>query len=421
MTKFSLPYGRGEWTLNLPDSRSVELIQPRQALATQDPVQVVADALANPLDGLTLERFKGARSVAIAVNDKTRPAPHHVILPPLLDRLRDIGIADENILLLTATGTHAPMTTDEIRRLLPEAIVNRYAVCSHDCDNEQQLVDVGITSRGTPVFVNRAFYSADLRIVTGDIEPHHFAGFSGGVKPAAIGLAGRRTINANHRWLTDPHAAIGVYEQNPVRQDIEEIGARMGVHYALNAILNGEHQVLHALAGQPLRVMAEGIPMVRRAAETPVKHLFDLVIASAGGHPKDINLYQAQKALTSASMITRPQGTIMLAAACPEGSGSYSYEAFMHGMTDHQQVLEKFHATGFQVGPHKALQIAREALQKRMIIVSEMDPSLTERLLLAGAPDLQAAVDRVLAELPPDARIAIMPHATTTLPTFIRE
>lgn len=421
MSTWILPYGRSEIALEIPDEREVDGIQPHAVCGAADPYQVVARALDEPLDGIGLSSFTGARCAAIAVNDKTRPAPHEVILPPLLERLHRIGIHDERITILVATGTHTPLTDMEIRNLLPEDIVERYRVETHDCDNAGALISLGTTRRGTPVWVNRRFYEADLKIVTGDIEPHHFAGFSGGVKTAAIGLTARKTINTNHRWLLDENSAIGIYETNPLRQDIEDIGAMIGVDFALNMILNPEHKVVYALAGAPLLVMEAGIPMVRRFAETPVHGLYDLVVASAGGHPKDINLYQAQKALTFASMITKPGGTIILAAACVEGTGSAGYERFMEGVHSHGEVLEKFNQTGFEVGPHKALQIARVAMQKRIILVSEMSEDITVRLLLESAPDGATALARVLKDLPKDARIAVMPHATTTLPHLIQE
>lgn len=416
MPTWTLPYGRSEVILEIPGTWEVDVIQPRITEGAPDPRLALARALDAPLDGLGLSSFAGAQSAAIAVNDKTRPAPHTVILPPLLERLNRIGIPDERITLLVATGTHMPLTEDEIHAHLPADIVKRFRVESHDCDQTGNLIALGSTPRGTPVWVNRRFYEADLKIVTGDIEPHHFAGFSGGVKTAAIGLTARETINTNHRWLLDENATIGMYQGNPLRQDIEDIGAMIGVDFALNMILTPEHEVIHALAGAPKRVMEAGIPLVRRAAETPVRGLYDLVIASAGGHPKDINLYQAQKALTFAAMITQPGGTIILVAACSEGIGSVGYERFMDGIQSHSEVLDKFNRVGFQVGPHKALQIAREALRKRIIVVSDMPQVWTDRLLLESAPDVATALQRTLAKMPESARIAVMPHATTTLP-----
>ena len=201
----------------------------------------------------------------------------------------------------------------------------------------------------------------------GNVEPHQFQGFSGGVKSAAIGLAGRETINHNHARMIDPRAQLGHYADNPARQDVEEIGAMIGVHLALNAVLNGQKQIVHAVAGEPRAVMEAAIPLSRQVSQAPVAAPFDLVIASAGGHPKDLNLYQAQKALAHAALVTRDGGTVIVVAACPEGTGSRSYEAWMQGVGSHEEVFARFEREPFRVGPHKAFLMSRDAARVRTL------------------------------------------------------
>jgi nickel-dependent lactate racemase len=268
--------------------------------------------------------------------------------------------------------------------------------------------------------VNRRWLEADLRIVVGNIEPHQFMGFSGGVKSAAVGLTGRATINANHAMMTAAGAEINRYDDNPCRQDVEEIGRMIGVDYALNAVLNDHKQVVHALAGDPRDVMARGIPLLRAIFEVKVDEPFDLVIASPGGRPKDINLYQAQKALAHATMIARPRATVILVAECPEGTGSAGYEKWMreHAFGSQAAVLEAYAAEGYRIGPHKAWQIARDATRVRLAFVSGMARDLSEMLLLNPAASLDAAVARALDALPPRARIAVMPFANATIPVL---
>jgi nickel-dependent lactate racemase len=260
---------------------------------------------------------------------------------------------------------------------------------------------------------------ADLRIVVGNLEPHHFMGFSGGAKSAAIGLAGRSTINSNHAMLPHPNAKTGHYEDNPMRQDVEAIGRMIGIHFAINAILNLEKEIVQVVAGDPTAVMLAGIPLARQVCQVPVLGLYDLVIASAGGHPKDINFYQSQKALTHSALITRDQGKIILAAACPEGSGSLSYEHFMEGLDRWEAVVEQFQQQGFQVGPHKAFQVARIISRTQAILVSQLPPEQVKRLLLKPAPNLDSAIGFALADLGPDSRIAVMPYAVTTVPVLL--
>ena len=226
MTSYLLPYGKSFQTVEAEPGLS-DLILPNEIQEAPEPGKLIYNALKNPLE-FDPAPYKNCRSVAIAVNDKTRPVPHDVILPPLMTWLSEQGIANESIKFWIATGSHPPMSPEEYPKILPVEICSTYSIESHNIDDLSNLVDLGSTRRGTPIQVNRKYYQSDLKIVVGDIEPHHFAGFSGGYKTAAIGLAGRDTINTNHRMLQDPNAWIAVYEENPLRQDIEEIGAKIG-------------------------------------------------------------------------------------------------------------------------------------------------------------------------------------------------
>ncbi len=411
----NLPYGKFYQELEIPDNYDVDIIAPSDIPAAPHPLDIVKQAILSPMASSLIDYGK-ARSVAIAINDKTRPVPHQLLLPPLLQELEHIGIPTKAIRFFIATGTHQPMPASEFSRILPPEIIEEYAVVSHDCDDMTNLVELGTTQYGTMVLANKLYYESDLRIVVGDIEPHHFAGFSGGVKSAAIGLAGRDTINHNHTMLVDKNAVIGEYDQNPLRQDIEQIGKMIGIHFAVNAILNSNKQIVNTYAGDPAVVMQAGIRDARNIYQTYVHHLYDVVIASVGGHPKDINFYQSQKAITHSALITRDGGTIILVAACPEGSGSQSYEYFMQDIHSYPEVFEKFKREGFRVGPHKAFQVAREGVRVRIILVSEMNAKMVSSLLLEPANNLQEAFVKVRNGLSPDSQIAIMPRATNTIP-----
>lgn len=417
MKTFSLPYGQGRQTFHLPDGLPVEVVEPPDVPAAADPLAVVKAALDAPVGGVRLADFRGARAAAIAINDKTRPVPHEHLLPPLLRRLEGLGLPPDAITLLIATGAHLPMPPAEFARVVPAAVLARYPVLCHDADDAANLVHLGATSQGTPVWVNHRFLEADLRLVVGNVEPHQFQGFSGGVKSAAIGLAGRETIDRNHALMLDPRARLGRYADNPTRQDVEEIGELIGVHFALNAVLNGQKKIVHAVAGEPRAVMEAAIPLSRRVSQTPIAAPFDLVIASAGGHPKDLNLYQTQKALLPAALVTRDGGTVIVVAACPEGAGSRSYEAWMAGVGSHEEVLARFEHEPFRVGPHKAFLMSRDAVRLRTFLVSKMAPESVRRLLLTPAASVDAALKLVLPDLPEGARVGIMPRASSTIPS----
>lgn len=411
---YQIPYGKQKLSFTLPDDAHIEWLIPTDIPPAEDVAALVDAALANPVGAVRLEDFAGAQSAVVVISDKTRPIPHAAIIP-LLARLEALGIPPQATTLLIATGTHTPMPPEEFSRVLPDDLLARYPVVCHDCDDRDNLVYLGDTSRGNPVWANRLFMDADLRVVVGNIEPHQFMGFSGGVKSAAIGLTARETITRNHARMAESNDLLATYETNPIRMEVEEIGRMMGVHLALNTVLTRDKAVAEVLAGEPLAVMQVGMPRIRELYECVVDEPLDLVITSPGGHPKDINLYQGQKALTPASIVTRDGGTVILAAACPEGTGSADYEQWMEGMTSHEQVLARFTSEPFRLGRHKAFQIARDATRLRIIFLTEMPDAMVHRLLLEPADSLQAAIDAALRDLPARPRIGIIPVANATV------
>ncbi len=421
MSTHHLPYGRGQVTFGLPVDWQVTVLAPTAVPGLADPRAAVGEAIDHPVPpgNAPLDRLAGVRSAAIAINDKTRPVPLAILLPPLLERLALLGVPDDAVTLLIATGTHPVMRPEEFPALLPPEILARYRVISHDCGAAADLVYLGKTTRGTPVWINRRFLVADVRIVVGDIEPHQFQGFSGGVKGAAIGLAGKATVDRNHSMMLDPEARPATFGRNPARQDVEEIGRMIGVHFVLDAVLNEEKQIAAVFAGAPDAVIEAGMPAARRLYEVPVAEPFDLLIASPGGHPKDINLYQAQKALAAAAAVTRPGAPIILAAACPEGSGSASYDAWMAGMTSHEAVIERFNREGFRIGAHKAFQVSRDALGRQVILVSDQSPGTVARWLLEPAASLADAVACVCSKLPARPHAGILPAGNVTVPVLL--
>ena len=419
--RLTLPFGRRTLSANLPVSYTVEYIRPRTQPAAADPVALAREAVYNPLGEVAPPR--AGQSVAIAINDKTRPVPHEHLLPPVLQGMRHAGVRDEDVTFIIAAGTHPGMTPEEYRAILPREIIETYRVLCHDASDETNLTHLGETARGTPVWINSVYLAADYRIVIGNIEPHQFQGFSGGVKSAAIGLAGLPTINRNHAMMRHENARLGEYDANPARQDVEEIGRMIGIDFAVNAILNTDKQIVKVFAGDPFAIMQAGIPVARALYQVPVAELFDLMIASPGGRPKDINIYQSQKGMAHAASVTRSGGRLILCAACPEGSGNADYERWMADarIRSHADVLRRFERDGFQVGRHKAYQVSRDAARIHTSLVSDLDADFARALLFQPQPDLQTAIDDALAALPGAARIGVMPAANATIPMLSQE
>ena len=418
--QIEVPYGTGCLRAELPTELAVEFVMPKQQAPADDPAALVRHAVYNPLGAVQPPR--AGQTVAIAINDKTRPVPHEHLLPPVLQGMRHAGLRDEDVLFIIATGTHPRMEESEYASVLPEEILKRYRVICHDASDGANLTTLGETARGTPVAINSDYLAADYRIVIGNIEPHQFQGFSGGVKSAAIGLAGVETINCNHAMMLAENARLGEFERNPARQDVEEIGAMIGIDFAVNALLNHDKQIINAFAGEPAAVMRAGIPQARALYQVAVDAPFDLMIVSPGGHPKDINLYQAQKGMAHAAAAAQTGGVMILCAACPEGSGSIEYESWMTNppMRSHKAVLERFEREGFRVGRHKAFQVSRDAGRIHTMLVSEQSADFARALLLHPQPDLQAAIDVAVEQLPRDARIGVMPAANATMPVLLQ-
>jgi lactate racemase len=416
MTQYQLPYGHSQITVEIPPSFQVDLLIPETTDPLPDPDQAITQTLTAPIGKNRWHDFVQAKTIGIAINDKTRPVPKPNPIQHLLDYLNVVGFVPEQITLFVGSGTHAAMPPSELPRILDQSILDRYQVVVHDCD-QSPMMDLGKTSDQTPIQVNADYYRCDLKFSVGNIEPHHFMGFSGGVKTAAIGLASRATITANHARLAHPQARTGVYHINPLRQEVEEIGRKAGVHFCLGTILDENKHILKVYFGDPIAVMGAAIPVVRRLFGISVLAPYDLVIASPGGAPKDINLYQSQKALTHAARITRNDGWVILTAACPEGSGSQAYETYVTDAKSNQEIIQHFEGGFFKVGPHKALLIAKEAIRVNIVLASDLPPqTVKDWKLTPSKPELiDELVKWIASKLPPNARIAILPAATRTM------
>lgn len=412
---YKLPYGNSQIEFNLPEIFKADIILPDTFPAQNNSDSYIQNAFLHPIDEIKNGSFIKGKKIGIAINDPTRPVPHSILLPPLLDYLEKQGVNKEDISFFIATGTHKPVSKAEFVNILPYSIIDHYQIHSHDCDDKANLVFLGTTSRNTPVFVNRMYSELDTKIVVGNIEPHHYMGFSGGVKSAAIGLAGRDTININHSLLLNPLSYIGNYDTNPTRQDVEEIGEMMDITAALNVVMNSEKNIINVFWGTPHNVMKAGVPISRQVCQKKIEKIYDLVIASPGGYPKDINLYQAQKAITYVNLIVKEKGIIILVAECREGLGSKLFEEYLINFSSFFEIIDHFKKIEFKVGPHKAYQLALQGVKNRLILVSSMDDPIVKQTLLEPAKSVNDAINLTGAISKPNLSIAIVPFATNTV------
>ncbi|MEW6523025.1 MAG: nickel-dependent lactate racemase [Bacillota bacterium] len=400
-----LPYGSGRISWDVPAGvRVVSTAPPPPARAWESACR---EALEQPIASPRLEELVGPSStVAVMVNDNTRWANTRAFLPFILDTLERAGVPDHQVSIIFATGAHRALGEEEQAGLLGEAIAARYRVVNHDCRDTESLVQVGTTRRGTPVWINRLAAGASLRVLTGSIVPHFFAGFGGGRKAMVPGVAGLETITANHRLMLEPGAGTCALEGNPVHTDLEEAASLCGPSFLFNVVLDG-HNLLGAFAGDLVHAHRAGCRFAGSLCHSDLEGPADVVVASAGGLPYDLNLYQAQKALDNAARALRPGGTLVLLAECREGWGSATFQEWMHrypGLPGIQAALQD----RFVLGGHKAYAVRKVLEQFRVYLVSSMPAT---ELLAAGITSLESP-----GQVATGGLTYIMPNASQTVP-----
>jgi nickel-dependent lactate racemase len=406
-----IPYGQSTAWLEIPDRNLIGVIHPPKPFAPVDEAAAIRAALAAPIGTPTLtELARGARSAAILVSDITRPCPSFKFLPTLLDQL--LGIPPSRIQVIFGLGTHRPHSRGEQISLVGEETFERAQVLDFDPDDVCLL---GTTHQGTPIELFRPYLEADLKIATGNIEYHYFAGTSGGAKAVMPGIASRRAIERNHSLLVFPGAQAGELDGNPLRRDIEEAGEKAGIDFIFNVILNERKEIVEAVAGHPQAAFRQGARRYEAFCRCSTPLLADIVVASPGGFPKDLNFYQAHKALENVKRVIRPGGAILLAASCPEGIGNRIFQEWLMGMNQPEELIERFRRC-FVLGGHKAVSLARLRMKARLLLLSEMSDDLVEQIGLEPVESLQAGLDGLFAAYGGPARVLVVPFGQMVQP-----
>lgn len=409
----SLPYGKENITFDLPKDLEITFIRPKPIPPSRNELKEIENALDQPIEAPRFDEIKSRQRISIVISDLTRPVPHRFLLPPLIKKLDALGIPGSLIKILIATGQHSKVAPDQFHHLVDPSWAKGIEVVCHDPIKD--LVFIGKTSLGTPFWINRTFWESDFKILTGMIDPHQFVGFPGGSKIASIGLAGIKTIEANHSMLTHPNAKMGEVEGNPVREDIDEMGGMLGIDFILNVVLNEENRVVKAFAGHFLKSWYEGVRLAKSLSGIQIDEKMDLVITSPGGYPKDIDLYQVQKGLAHATQILKPGGRIILVGRCVQGIGDEVFYNTIRQSKTPQDVISKFQSQGFKMGLHKAFLLCRSLIQSKVYFYSEgISPSVIKKFFFEPISSVQEGIAKVLPHLPPNPKIAIMPKASST-------
>jgi len=398
----------------IPEKARVSLLSPSTVSVVENVEKAFEEAMDSPLAGQGLETMDKPGNVAIAVPDETRPTPVKILLPLLLKRLYRAfpHLRPERVTIVIGGGLHPPLDGNGIRRIVPDSLAPGCAVVSHDAVRSP-MSEYGTTSRNTPVSINAHFAEADLRLVMGNIDPHQFVGFTGGAKGAVIGCGSKSTIEANHGLMFNERARVATIEGNPVRLDIDEAGDLIGVHLVTNVVVDACNRVVNLLVGEPKAVYREGAKTCRALYGVPVREKFDVAVASCGGYPKDINLYQAQKGLAHAAQAVKPGGKILLLAACPQGIGDDVYSEYVSRFTTPGAVLEDFRRMGFKMGAHKAFLFSRTLVAFDVAIAADMQPEVLSKCHLRAC-DPQETIGRWVESFPGSPRVAVIANANTT-------
>lgn len=375
--------------------------------------EAVRRALAVPYQSPPLRQVvKRGEKIVVVTSDITRPMPTAAVMPALLEELYAAGAAPEDITLLFALGSHRRHTQAERRQLAGERAW-REILCV-DSDSED-CVCVGTTRRGTPVELDRRVVQADRRICLGNIEYHYFAGYSGGAKAIMPGVATRRAIQANHSAMTEPGARAGRLAGNPVREDLEEAAAMVGVDFLVNVVLDPQKRILRTFAGDVTAAHRAGCAYLDSLYQQRIPGRADIVIVSQGGAPKDLNLYQTQKALDNARHAVKDGGVIILIGSCREGLGENVFARWLREAPSSHALVERIHRE-FQLGGHKAAAIAMVLERADIYLVSELEDDQVRGAFLTPFHTVRDAYQAALCKCGPDAAVLAMPYGGSTLP-----
>ncbi len=412
MNTVSFDYGTTEIDIILPSWVHYDVLE-AIPLASVPLRRAFESAWAQPF-GMTdpASTLESGDRVVIVVNDHTRPTPTRTLLALLWERIKSrVDAAD--VTLLIGTGTHRSPTAQELEAMLGEFLA-LFHVQIHNCD--QDCVDIGLTARGARLLLNRSIVEADRVILIGHIGMHYYAGYTGGRKGILPGVAGRETIEANHAQLMNPRSQACCYDGNPISEEMVDAAHRVPIAFAIDVILTASGEVAKIVLGEPEKAHAAGRAFWDQRFQVPFAQPYDVVLASAGGHPKDINLYQAYKAQYNALRTVEDGGFLFLLAACPDGIGHPVFKNWIERSAKPDDVDRIYEHEGFVLGGHKALYHAHDAKRVSIHLCSEMDDATVRQFFMQPARDAVSILDAARAKFGETLRVLTIPHAADVFP-----
>ncbi|AUS96538.1 transcriptional regulator [Clostridium thermosuccinogenes] len=410
---FKYGYGRTYKEFDINDENILMELRQNHVDIKLTGADEVKRALDNPIGTDRLSKIiKPGEKVAIITSDITRPMPSKIVLPLILEELREAGVKYEDITVVFALGSHRKHTEEEKKYLVGEDVYNKVQCVDSD---PSDFVHMGVTSRGTPVDIFSAVAKADRRICLGNIEFHYFAGYSGGAKAIMPGVSTRAAIQANHSAMVKNEARAGAMDDNPVRLDIEEVVQFVPIDFILNVVLDEKKNIIKAVAGHHVHAHREGCKFLDSLYKVEIPQKADIVITTPGGYPKDINLYQAQKALDNSKHAVRDGGIVILLASCTEGLGEEVFERWLLNADSPDSMISDIQKN-FELGGHKAAAIALVQKKAKIYLVSDLEKDFVRKLFMEPFDDISEALESAFNELGQDAKVLLMPYGGSTLP-----
>jgi nickel-dependent lactate racemase len=414
--KYKLGFGKDMLGIEIDDKDLLGVMQPNDIKIETSEIEEVRRAVRQPIDSNRLKDIvKPGEKVVIITSDITRPMPSKKVLSEILNELYDVGISKKDIKIVFGMGSHRKHTEQEQRYLVGDEIYEQIECLDSDVDD---CVFMGETSFGTPVNIFRPVAEADRRICLGNIEYHYFAGYSGGAKAIMPGVSNREAIQANHSKMVMAEAKAGEILSNPVRQDIDEVAKFVSIDFILNVILDEHKTIIKAVAGHHIAAHREGCEFLDKLYKVQIAQQADIVIVSPGGYPKDINLYQAQKALDNSKHAVKDGGVVILVASCKEGLGEHVFETWMLGAQSSEEMIEKIQQH-FELGGHKAAAIAMILEKCDIYLVSDLDAEFVKKLFMKPFKDIERAYNEAIKKTGISSKVYLMPYGGSTLPVLI--
>jgi nickel-dependent lactate racemase len=417
--RIKIAYGKEGLYVDVPDENLYRVLEPEFVPGIGNPREAIVESLDRPIASKPLgELVKPGSKVTVVVSDKTRPVPSDLILPPLLDRLNLAGVSNEDITILVATGLHRPNTEEELQEMLGLAVLDQVKVVNHDARDRDSLVYLGETKSGTPIWINKVLHEAEFRILTGYIEPHFFAGFTGGRKAILPGCAGVDTVAVNHGadHIGHPKARYGVTGGNPIYEDGVEVAEQVGADFIVNVTLNREKEITRVFSGDVVKAHAEGVEFIASKSKVTIPDKVDIAITNNSGYPLDLNLYQAVKGMTTPESVIKQDGEIIMAAECSDGIGHETFENMILDAGSPEKFLEQVHSPDFFVPDQWQTQILARVLSKAQIsLYSEnLKPEKVRSMWLKPIESVEQGIEDALERLGDEAKILVLPDGPET-------